>query len=265
MAEPWKEIFMGVLCYPNPIREKRMRAQWKALGWEDHVWMSPGIDLTDPRVRDILKDDDVHRPDPDGMRRNFSITWGHLDMIRRFVSHSSYNYAIFCENDIVVSKTLEQDVAWALERIKAYPLDILLLGFLNSVAPGDYPDRYAVHPASDSTPDRTLFCYPDDHWGVQMYMITRNYAQRLLDTYTAEFVRKSWRGESGVPAFSPDHTLSKLASFDRRAFLFPMAAIEDGTTSYEHGGQHHFHQASFHMYYAPERYFPPNMGEEGTS
>ena len=260
-----EQVFIGVLGYPNIIRKKRMRAQWEAFGLEDHVWTYEGIDLKDCRVKEILVDEEGKiRPQADGVRRNFSITWGHLDMVKKFVHHTTWEYAIFCENDIVISRKLEQDVSWALDKMRSHELDIVLLGYLNCLAPDQYRDHYSVLVDSKDGDDekRTLYHYPDDHWGVQMYMISRAYATRMLDTFTLDFVRRSWREEPGVPVFSPDHTISKLASKDKRAMLFPMAAIEDGTTSYDHGGQHNFHQASFHLYYSAERYFPPRMGDD---
>lgn len=254
---------MGVLCYPNPVREKRMRSQWAAIGLEDHVWMYEGIDLTDPRVTEILTDDPVHNGD--GGRRCFTITWGHLDMVKRFVTETSYEYAIFCENDILISRNLDEEVAWARECMRKHDLDIVLLGYLNCVAPEAYPQYYSKHHSSEADgTGRTLYSYHDDQWGVQMYMISRAYAQRLLDTYTLDFVRQSWEKKPGVPPFSPDHTLSKLAPPEKRAMLLPMAALEDGTTEYDHGGHHNFHQASFHLYYSPERYFAPRMGDDLT-
>ena len=260
IPEVWKDIFLGVLSYPNEIRKRRMMAQWEALGLGEHVWMYEGIDLTDRRVRTVLTDLPGRG---DCVRRTFSITWGHMDMVQKFMYHSTAPYAIFCENDLCLSRTLHKDVKWTMEKMKAHDMEIVLMGFLNSMPKDAYSYTYGKHHASDDDPtaERTLYRYPDDYWGVQMYMISRAYARKLLDTFTLDYVRRTWEGDRSIATFSPDHTLSKLAAHDKRAFLFPQAAIEDGTTMYEHGGQHNFHQASFYQYYTPERYFPPRLGD----
>lgn len=260
VPEVWKDIFLGVLSYPNEVRDRRMRAQWEALGLGNHVWMYEGINLNDRRVQTVLTDPPSRG---DAVRRTFSITWGHMDMIQKFMYHSNAPYAIFCENDLCLSRRLHEDVAWTMEKMRANDMEVVLMGFLNCLPPAAYPYTYGKHHASSDgeTSDRTLYRYPDDYWGVQMYMISRSYARKLLDTFTLDYVRKSWEQDPSVASFSPDHTLSKLAAHDKRAFLFPMAAIEDGTTHYEHGGQHNFHQASFYQYYTPQTYFPPRLGD----
>lgn len=245
-----------------------MRRQWKELGIEDYVWMYEGLDLSDERVTNVL----TYLPHRgDAVRKTYTITWGHIDMMERFVYRTDKEYAIFCENDICVSKNLEKDVEWALARMKKHGLDIILLGFLNAVHPHHYPTQYGRHPATDldvNKPEtgevdgRRLYYYPPEHWGVQMYLITRSYAKHVIDTFTLEYARNTWHQVPGFRSFSPDHTISKLASGEKRAFMFPMAAIEDGTTDYEHSGQHHFHKASFSMYYDPSVYFPPGMGDD---
>jgi hypothetical protein len=71
--------------------------------------------------------------------------------------------------------------------------------------------------------------YPNDSWGTQMYMISRKQCIYLLDKYTNGYLERSLENPEMIP-FSADWTITKEG---KRALLYPLRVIENGSMEYE--------------------------------
>jgi hypothetical protein len=88
--------------------------------------------------------------------------------------------------------------------------------------------------------DRTyeFLQYPDDLWGSQMYMMSREHARKIVTDYTADYItRPLSEGESRIP-YSPDWILTKCG---KRALIYPMMAVEEGDSPLGHPAHEEFH------------------------
>jgi hypothetical protein len=72
-------------------------------------------------------------------------------------------------------------------------------------------------------------------------MLSRENAKRLLDKYAIGYLEQAMQDISLTP-FSADHTITKDG---KCALLYPLLAIEDGSTFYDHYGQKMFHYNSY--------------------
>lgn len=169
--------------------------------------------------------------------------YGHLDMIREFVDKDSRNYAIFCEDDIMIDSSFRTKLDHVLTDFEAMQMDTMLLGYLityplvgeTNGSFGKY--RQSIYVDLDTT-ETTTFRYYDygDIWGTQMYLLSRKQATRIVEKYANGYADEN----RAIAPFSADWTITKEG---RRCIVYPMLAIEDGLTSYgdDEGGQHDFH------------------------
>ena len=70
-----------------------------------------------------------------------------------------------------------------------------------------------------------------------MYMLSRAEAQRLVNKYSNHYTDNN----PNMP-FSADWTITKDGATKR--LVYPMLAIEDGLTTYDHAGQTEYHKLS---------------------
>jgi len=90
--------------------------------------------------------------------------------------------------------------------------------------------------------------YPDNQWGVHMYMLSREGAEKIIENYANGYA------DNPENIFSPDWTISKCPGL-KRAIIYPMFAVEDGADLYEHyghSGQYNFHMDTFKFNYIPD-------------
>lgn len=180
---------------------------------------------------------------PPEVARLWSITFGHIDIIRHFVDTSTADFAIFTEHDILVHKDFSSLLTSAVDGMVALDLDVLLLGYLK------HPNGPSLNPIHQQGP-LTFYSYPDDQWGAQMYMLTKAQAKWItdhIDVAWAHMTRKS----SNLPPFNPDWMFTK---FGKRACVTPMLALEDGLGKYEHVGHGNFHRQCFEHNYRSDLY-----------
>ena len=187
-----------------------------------------------------------------GNKRVWSIMLQHLDSIRDFYfGDSKANHCIICEDDILISKYFARDMPYILKHFNQLNLDVLLLGYLLpykwSKKDNLILDLDLGGEGRGRGPEYTFKYYADDLWGSQMYLISRNHAKYLLDTFTVD-----WAQSHLESPFSPDWILTKKGN---RAMLYPMLAVEEGNTKTDHWGQNNFHQNCFLANYDPAIYF----------
>jgi len=211
-----------VINFNDEERRNSMIKRFETIGLK--LRFTPPVYKTDPRLNIDIDDNRVEK-------RTWSIQLQHLDSIRDFYENTNQDYCIVCEDDILISKNFNKDMEQIIENFNKLELDILLLGYL---LPFKLQNDYFK---LKKTIGYTINEYPDDLWGSQMYLITRKYAKFLLDKYTIEFAVKNL----DLP-YSPDWTITKNGN---RALLYPMIALEEGSTKTDHIGQNNFHRNCF--------------------
>lgn len=163
-----------------------------------------------------------------GIRRTASICYGHLDMLQHFIDNSTKEFAIVMEDDILIKDTFVEDIIKSIDVMKTENIDILMIGYLchNPIHTySNFPEIYTPY----STHKFRIMGYPNDSWGTQMYMISRKQCIYLLDKYTNGYLERSLENLEMIP-FSADWTITKEG---KRALLYPLRVIENGSMEYE--------------------------------
>ena len=178
----------------------------------------------------------------------FSCMYGHLDMINDFYYNTNKDYGIFCEDDIAIHKDLKTLMPNIIRDFSFMKLDVLLLGYLLPFKLEPYVN-YIHFPIKYIQPNNQqcrYYNYPNDLWGTQMYMLSRDSAKKLLDKYNYGYADDSLCNKTDVP-FSADWTLTKDGN---RAMIYPMLALENNTSYHHDIGQRNLHQGTFNIHYS---------------
>jgi GR25 family glycosyltransferase involved in LPS biosynthesis len=144
----------------------------------------------------------------------------HLKAIETFLN-SKAEYAIICEDDVYIRRDFKSMINLILQDFQKLELDILLLGYLINFDLSQYFENIYTNSS------RRYYRYSDDLWGTQMYLISRKYAQYVVDNFTLEWAMNHEKNNSKIP-FSSDWTITKHGN---RALIFPMLAVEEGIKS----------------------------------
>jgi len=153
-------------------------------------------------------------------KRQWSITYGHLDIINDFYYNSKNKYAVICEDDILIHKHFKNLITKVINDFNILNLDILLLGYIIPYKIGydnicsNYPLKW---PMCLDAPFK-YHNYPEYLSGSHMYMITKNFAKFLLNKYYKYFAGY------GDNIFMIDKTIIKEGN---RALIYPMLSIEN--------------------------------------
>ena len=238
------------VCYKNEEKRASMQNRFSSIGLDLQIYQ--GVPHTDPRIiNGVSTKNGTKRNIPSVLQRLWSVTYGHLDMIQMFYN-SGKEYGLFCEDDIYVNKTLPFHLPHICAEATELNLDVLLLGYMKThmieswmhghdllYAPRDRPYRY--------------HSYPNDQWGVHLYMVSRSGARKILDTFQGESGYADINVDNPEKPFSPDWTITKCPGI-KRALITPMFAVEDGRDPYEHyghDGQYNFHMETTRFNYIP--------------
>ena len=95
-------------------------------------------------------------------------------------------------------------------------------------------EALTIHSNNKDTEKYNYHGYPDDIWGSQMYLISREHAKNILFKFTIDWAVHNIADTH----YNPDWTITK---FGRRAVIAPMIAVEEGTEKSGHAGQSQFH------------------------
>jgi GR25 family glycosyltransferase involved in LPS biosynthesis len=199
--------------------------------------------------------------------------YGHLDMIRDFLATDAA-VGIFCEDDILLDVGFKDKLEHIIGDFTADTLDnnttycdTMLLGYLVNAPVTESTHRLnaqSIYVDIDTGDSCTFkyFEYGMDVWGTQMYMLSRAQAWRLLDkygsptgyapssvSYADEFLANP--GAFELP-FSADWTITKDSN--KKYIVYPMLAIEDGLTRYDHDGQTEFHRLAHSAHVGSSKY-----------
>ena len=195
------------------------------------TWVEPVL-TSDPRVTVV---------EEEGAKRPYAIMFNHIDMIGKFLSESTAEFGIFCEDDIYIRKDFSRSIRVAMDGYKRLGLDVMLLGYL----PNYKAYTYAVH--GHHTPLEQPFAFlsvGEGLWGSQMYMIDRAAARRVYDGICEP--------QRVTTHFSPDWAITK---FGKTAAIYPMLAVEEGIVVTDHLGQINFHKECLRENYDPALHF----------
>lgn len=258
------------LCFQHK-RTEEMKSKFQRVGIDPAtVHFYDGVPFTDRRLHSAngvakwmhMAKCPGHGPDPveyvpnDGITRCWSLCYGHLDMIRHYYDRTagmeSPPLGIFCEDDILLRRDFVAQMKTVLRDFYALNLQILLLGYLCSFPIHPSEHFHKLEPESDTTTFQ-YFRYPSDTWGTQMFMMTREHAGKLLSKYEYGYLEYSISHPSDtLPPFSADWTLTKEGIDRVAAIVYPLLAIEDGQSRYEHGGQQSLRDRCFQLSYTEE-------------
>jgi hypothetical protein len=229
------------VCFQNPEKKESMTNRFRHIQLELIVY--DGVPHTDPRIQNI---EGVRENSP-SVQRLWSVTYGHLDMIQMFYD-SGKSFGFFCEDDIVIHRDLPLLIPHIMEEYSAMDINLLLLGYMKTCKIEGWMTGHEIKHEFPGRP-YTYHNYPQDQWGVHLYMMDRKGAKRILDTYAHGFADS----RPDIP-FSPDWTISKI---ENHALISPMYAVEDGRDSwshYNHQGQYDFHMQTFSFNYIPDKF-----------
>lgn len=211
------------LSYKNEKRLERMKRRFNSLNI--NCKFCEGVDFDDSRIKNITDT---------GIKRIWSFTYGHFDMLNDFYNNSEKEYGIFCEDDIIIDKDLNKNVPEIIKDYKELNLNVLLLGYLTNLKINEELTNYYGYNFGENllkineTKNFKYFAYPDYLWGAQMYLISKQNAKKLLDMYYHGYAEKSLLDKSITP-FSSDWTITKDG---KRGLITPVMAIEENIDNY---------------------------------
>lgn len=197
------------LSFNNNIKKKQMMEKFKKLKID--CKFNNGINKHDNRIKDAVNLFN---------KRQKSITYSHLSIIEDFVYNCDKEYAIICEDDILINKFIIEMLEKIIKDFDILNLDILLLGYMlpYKLENNDILTQYPLKKPKITNSVYTYHNYPAYLSGTQMYMITKKYAQYILNKYYSNFFE----------LFDKRFILDKLYIKEgNKAIIYPMIAIED--------------------------------------
>jgi len=197
------------LSFNNKERYNRMINRFKNLNIECKFYK--GVSHNDNRINKNLNK---------STKRNWSITYSHLDMIGDFYFNSDKKFAIICEDDICIHKDVKKIIHNIINDFNILGLDILLLSYMLPYKIGR-ENLFTNYKLKVVMPEDSQFKYheyPEYLSGTQMYMINKKYAYYLIDKYYFNY--------AGIKDqhFISDKILIKEGN---KALIYPMIAVED--------------------------------------
>jgi len=223
------------LSYNNPERKQTMQNKFQQLDVNYEFY--DGVNFSDLRIH------------PMSYKQCWSCMYGHLDMIQMFYDDITIDYGVFCEDDIYIHKNFKQLMPQVIDNFENLNLDVLLLGYLLPFKAEHYNN---FHLKNDKIPNSEFqyFNFPNDVWGAQMYMLSKENAKKILDKYSEPtgYAIKTLTDNS-LPPFSADWTITKDGN---RALISPCLAVENGKTESPDNSQRNYHKCCHEAHYNPD-------------
>ena len=228
-----KTCAIYIVNYKDDERRNKMVNRVKSTGLDAHFVVPVSTD--DPRIRD--------QPITDFEKRNWSIFFQHVDCMRNFYENTTYDYCIVCEDDVMISCKLGENLPKIINLYDQTNLDVLLLSYLwpYDVAEDNY------FPVLYKDDEFKIQGYPIDLWGAHMYFFSRNHAKTMVDRYTPEYAL----AQTSEQPFCTDWQFTKLGN---RGLIVPMMGVEEGDVKTDHQGQADFHRSVFEYNYHPDKF-----------
>lgn len=228
------------VAYNSPERAAQMTERFAKVGLPLNA--HPGVQMDDPRL--AFGGEDL------SAKRLASVFYGHLDNIAKFYD-TGKPFGLFCEDDVHIHKDLGKELPIIMGEFNAMKLDILLLGYMTTKTIEWWQQGYPLVYDGAHAPYR-YHRYPQDQWGIHLFMISRSYAKTLLEVYGPDYAANAYKDPS-LTCCNPDWTLSKHTQ--NRALRYPMLAVEDGKGNYDHHGQGEFHRESHRKNYREGEFY----------
>ena len=228
------------VSYNSPERSQQMIDRFSKMDISLNI--HTGVQMDDPR---LAFTDDL------ALKRVVSVFYGHIDNLSNFYK-TGKKYGFTSEDDVHISKELANRLPTIIRDFETMKLDVLLLGYMIQYPIKDWWTGYHFKFPYDEKREYQYHAYPQDQWGIHLAMFSREYAKRILDTFTPDYAERSLHDKSLLPP-NPDWTLTKLTN--ERALMFPMMAVEDGKGNYDHYGQSDFHRNSHSLNYNPDTFY----------
>ncbi len=147
----------------------------------------------------------------------------HRKALQEFIEDNTTEFGIICEDDVYIKLSFVRDIQKFLSFMERRPsLDLLLIGYLlhPSIDIATHPDFTVEYPIGSKTCyPYTLYSYPTNLWGAQMYIVSKTSARSILRRTTKERCALL-----DVP-FSADFTITKIPYC---VLAYPPIAVEEG-------------------------------------
>lgn len=240
MEKNLKNIPIYVISFNNPERKQRMIDRFNKLDFKKIIF-TPEVYKDDKRISNLSDRENYDKIE----KRTWSIMLQHLDSVRDFYNNNESDICIICEDDITISKDFNEKLQDIIQKFYELNLDVLMLGYLIPFKIHNYNPYFKQ---IDHFNNYTYYTYPNDLWGTQMYMISRKYANFLLDTFTIEYAYKNIGTENH---FSSDWIITKNGN---RALIYPMIAVEEGVNLSDDYYQGLFHKTCYDVNYVKDKF-----------
>jgi len=222
-------IHVYVVNYKNDERKIRMTERFNTVG------INPIF------IKEVHANDNRLNYNIDiNLKRVWSIMLQHLDCMKDFFENTDKTHCIVCEDDIYISKNISNDIESIIKNFDELELDVLMLGYLlnHKIDNNNYHHNHYFPVLNNATINNEYMyhLYPDDIWGTQMYLISRNYAEFLLNKFTPQFAFEN----INTLNYNPDWIITKNG---KRALINPMIAVEEGVNLSDNEGQIYFHKS----------------------
>lgn len=175
---------------------------------------------------------------------------GHMAALEQF-SNTAEPTAIVIEDDVMLRRDYASHIGMITAAFWGAGLDVLMLSYL-----WPFPARYEVHGSwmPELFPHKitpfAFFGYPDDIWGTQMYMLTRQHARHVLSGYGPQtgYAQRAQADKSLKP-YAADWIITKTG---HRALSVPMLGLEEGKPTRGDDFEHDYRAKTFASNYLPD-------------
>ncbi len=222
--KPNYDIYIS--SFNNKEREEKLIQGLNETLLSAHIYSNT---IDDERVDIIMNQ--INDP---GLKRIFSVVFNLIKTIEDFYYNSKKEYGIFLENDVQFKKTIYLELPKVLNDMKRLNLDVLLIGCLLNCSPEQYDGCKLI--------ENGYYQYPDNLWGAQGFILTKNHAKYFIEKYTVDYVLNHYKDEN----ISPDWVFTKQGN---RALIYPCLVIEEGSVDTTHEIHVNFHRACKNFLY----------------
>jgi GR25 family glycosyltransferase involved in LPS biosynthesis len=240
-----------VISFNNEERKNRMMKRFNQLEFSDINFIKE-VYKNDERITSLSNMENYEKIDP----RTWSIMLQHMDSVKDFYYNKQSDLCILCEDDIMISKYLKEDLKDIITNFYKLNLDVIMLGYLLPFKIDSYNTYFKeLHQTSESSESSEssqssqykYYTYPNDIWGTQMYMISKKYAKYLLDTFHINYAYDNIE----INPYSSDWIITKNGN---RALLYPMVAVEEGINLSDDECQISYHKLCYAINFVEDKF-----------
>lgn len=196
-------------------RRERMISRFYNYKILDRVTFVEGVDASDPIIDKYNEGRVSDEVEDLKWRRGMGCFLGHMKAIKAFLK-STHKNAFICEDDIMLHNNFQKrfDEIWlnVPENPTLVTLTYMMSGWDGTVFTGKHPELKNVMTIS-----------PNHTWGAQMYWISREYAEKVIDLYDRPFKQLDEEGKF--------RSAEVIVRASEGYLMYPPLVIEDGIDS----------------------------------